>query len=177
MPMRSGMLLTCFVLSVPFTGIDGQTNPHRGVRLRAGQTVRVRLTDGQRFEARLVGVDSSPLLLRFVQSPQGVPISSIDSLWLRRRGTARGALISGIVVGAAAFALGAGFCYAFGEGDGCHSWGYVVGFSIAGGGAGALVGAGIGSLFPRWQRVDPQRVTISLGVGSLGLRAGARIRL
>jgi len=169
---RAGVVLACCVLWVPFTGAEGQT----GVRLHAGQTVRVRLVGGQRFEARLVSVDSSPLVLRFAQSPQGVPISSIDSLWLRRRGTARGAIIGGIVVGGASFALGALVCTVVGEGTGCNDWGAVVVFSVAGAGVGALLGAGVGSLFPRWQRVDPQRVTLSLGAGNGGLRVGARIR-
>ena len=88
MPTRAGVLLACCVLCVPLTGVEGQT----GTRLRAGQTVRVRLADGQRFEARIASVDSNPLALPFTQSPQRVPISSIDSLWLRRRGTGRGAL-------------------------------------------------------------------------------------
>jgi hypothetical protein len=160
------------VLWIPFTGIAGQAGSDR---LRAGQTVRVRLADGQRFEAKLVGVDSN-LVLRFAQSPQTVPISSIDSLWLRRRGTGRGALIGGVVVGGAAFALGALVCTALGEGDGCSNWDYVTGFGLAGGAVGALLGAGVGSLFPRWRLVDAQRVTISFGSGNLGLRAGARIR-
>lgn len=176
MPCRSVVLLACCVLCIPFTGIAAQAEQHGGVVLRTGQTLRVRLADGQRFEAKLVGVDSNPLVLRFVQAPLGVPISSINSLWLRRRGTGRGALIGGIVVGAASFAFLALVCNAFSEGNGCESWGAVAGLTLVGGGAGALVGAGIGSLFTRWQRLDPQRVTISLGVGNLGVRAGARIR-
>src|SRR5882762_5758526 len=175
MPCRSVVLLACCVLCIPFTGSAGQAEQHGGVVLRTGQTLRVRLADGQRFEAKLVGVDSNPLVLRFVQSPLGVPVSSIDSLWLRRRGTARGALIGGIVVGGASFALGAVVCTALGEGTGCDAWGTVVAFSVAGASVGALLGAGMGSLFPRWQRVDPQRVTLSLGAGNGGLRVGARI--
>src|SRR2546426_7445217 len=167
---RAGVVLACCVLSVPCAVVEGQT----GVRLHAGQTVRVRLADAQRFQARLVGVDSSPLVLRFAQSPQGVPISSIDSLWLRRSGTGTGAIIGGIVVGGASFALGAVVCTAVGEGDGCSNWDYVTGFGLAGGAVGALLGAGVGSLFPRWRLVDPHRVTISFGSGNLGLRAGAR---
>src|SRR2546422_7184806 len=132
---RAGVVLACCVLSVPCAVVEGQT----GVRLHAGQTVRVRLADAQRFQARLVGVDSSPLVLRFAQSPQGVPISSIDSLWLRRSGTARGAIIGGIVVGGASFALAAVVCTALGEGTGCDAWDDVVAFSVAGAGVGGLL--------------------------------------
>lgn len=175
MPTRPLVLLACCVLWVPLTAVAGQTQPHRGVRLRAGQTVRVRLADGQRFEARLVSVDSSPLTLRFVEPHPVVPITAIDSLWLRRRATGRGAVIGGIVAGVGSFAFLSVMCRAVSEGE-CQEWGAVTGLSLLGAGGGALLGAGIGSLIPRWQRLDPQRVTISFGVGSLGLRAGARIR-
>jgi hypothetical protein len=176
MPTRSGVLLACCVLSIPFTAVYGQTEPIRGVTLRPGQTVRVWLADGQRFEARLVAVDSNPRVLRFVEPHPVVPITAINSLWLRRRATGRGALIGGIVVGGLSFAFLTVVCNAFSEGNGCQSWGAVVGLTLVGGGVGALLGAGIGSLFPRWQRLDPQRATISLGVGNRGLQAGARIR-
>ena len=176
MPTHAGVVLVCCVLWVPFTGVEGQTEPHRGVRLRAGQTVRVRLADGQRFEARLVGVDSSPLVLRFAQSPQGVPISSIDSLWLQRHSSGRGALIGGILVGGFTFGVAAWACAAIAEGSGCDAWGAVALITLGGGGVGALLGAGVGGLFPRWKRVEPHRVTISFGVGGRGLQAGARIR-
>ena len=148
--------------------VEGQT-------LRAGQTVRVWLPDGQRFEAQLVGVDSSPLVLRFGQSPQFVPISSIDSLWLRRTSAGRGAIIGGIVLGATSVAFWTWACYEMSEGNGCHEWGYVVGLSAGGAAIGALLGAGIGSLFPRWQPLH-HPVTLALGVGKSSLKAGARMR-
>jgi len=52
MPTRAGPVVACCVLWVPFTGIEGQTEADRGVRLRARQTVRVRLADG-RTEPRI----------------------------------------------------------------------------------------------------------------------------
>ena len=159
----AGVLAVLGLVSV----IEGQT-------LRAGQTVRVRLSDGQRFEAGIVGVDSSPVVLRFAQSPQLVPISSIDSLWLRRTSAKRGAIIGGIVVGALAFAAGAAECSIVGESDGCEAWGYVLLFSGGGAAVGALLGAGIGSLFPRWQPLG-HPVRMAFGVGNGSLRAGARI--
>ncbi len=171
-----GVMLACCVLWIPFPGVHGQTQPYRGVTLRPGQTLRVWLADGQRFEARLIAVDGDPRVLRFVQPHPVVPITAIDSLWLRRRSAGKGALIGGIAVGGASFGLGAVVCTALGEGSGCDAWGAVVVFSVAGGAVGALLGAGMGSLFPRWQRVDPQRITIALGAGNHGLTAGARIR-
>ncbi len=168
------MLLLSASLCAPLSELRGQTKATRPVRLRPGQTVRVWLADGPRFEAQLIAVDSSPVVLRFLQPGQAIPITVIDSLWLRRRATGRGALIGGIVLGGGSFAFLTFICRAIGEGE-CNAWGAVVGLSLAGAGAGALLGAGIGSLIPTWQRLDPKQVTVSLGVGNLGWTAAARI--
>jgi hypothetical protein len=175
MPTRAGVFLALCVLSIPFAACYGQTKPSQDVALRPGQTVRVWLADGQRFEGRLVAVDSSPLVLRFAGPHPVVALTAIDSLWLRRQSSGRGALIGGIVVGGVSFAGAAAFCVALGEGSGCDAWGAVALVTLGGAGVGALLGAGVGGLFPRWKRIEPQRVTISFGVGGRGLQAGARI--
>jgi len=174
MPTRSGVLLAWCALSIPFAAAYGQRKPSQ-VALRPGQTVRVWLADGQRFEGRLVAVDSSPLVLRFAGSHPVVALTAINSLWLRRHSSGRGALIGGILVGGFSLGLGAFVCTVSAEGSGCDEWGHVALFALGGGGVGALLGAGVGGLFPRWKRIEPQRVTISLGVGGRGLQAGARI--
>src|SRR6266853_90016 len=102
MPTRSGVLLVWCVLSIPFAAVYGQRTPSH-IALRPGQTVRVWLADGQRFEGRLVAVDSSPLVLRFAGRHPIVALTAIDSLWLRRASTGRGALIGGILVGGFSF--------------------------------------------------------------------------
>ena len=170
MPTRSGVLLAWCVLSIPFAAVYGQRN----VALRPGQTVRVWLADGQRFEGRLVAVDSSPLVLRFAGSHPVVALTAIDFLWVRRHSTGRGALIGGILVGGVMFAGAATLCTLGGDGD-CDAWGPVAGATLVAGGVGALLGAGVGGLFPRWKRVEPQRVTISFGLADHGLQAGTRI--
>ncbi len=162
---RSGALLAWCVLSIPFAAASGQTKPSQDVVLRPGQTVRVWLADGQRFEGRLVAVDSSPLVLRFAGPHPIVALAAIDSLWLRRQSSGRGAL----------FGVAAWGCSVIAEGSGCDAWGVVTLIGLGGGGVGALLGAGVGGLFPRWKRIEPQRVTISFGIGGHGLRAGARI--
>ena len=171
MPTRSGVLLAWCVLSIPFAAVYGQRN----IALRPGQTVRVWLADGQRFEGRLVGVDSSPLVLRFAGSHPVVALTAIDSLWLRRHSSGRGALIGGILVGGFSFGVAAWACAVIAEGGGCDAWGAVAVITLGGGSVGALLGAGVGGLFPRWKRIDPRRVTVSFGVGGRGLQAGARI--
>jgi len=174
MPTRSGVLLAWGVLSIPLGAIYAQRTSH-DVTLRPGQTVRVWLADGQRFEGRLVAVDSSPLVLRFAGSHPVVALTAIDSLWLRRHSSGRGALIGGILVGAFSFAAAASACAIIAEGGGCDAWGFVAVFTLGGSSVGALLGAGVGGLFPRWKRIDPQRVTISFGAGGRGLQAGAQI--
>lgn len=125
------LLLIGASLCVPVSGLAGQTESIRAVRLHPGQTVRVRLADGQRLEARLASVDSKPVVLRFLQPQQPVPITVIDSLWLRRRATGRGALIGGIVAGGGSFAFLTVICRALSEGE-CDAWGTVVGLSLVG---------------------------------------------
>src|ERR1044071_8043699 len=158
MPTRSTVLLAWGVLSIPFAAVYGQRKPSQDVALRPGQTVRVWLSDGQRFEGRLVAVDSDPRVLRFAGPHPVVALTAIDSLWLRRHSSGRGALIGGILVGGASFALAATMCVAFGEGSGCDAWGAVAVVTLIGGGVGTLLGAGVGGLFPRWKRIEPQRV-------------------
>ena len=176
MPTRSGVLLAWCVLSIPFAAVYGQTKRSHDVALRPAQTVRVWLADGQRFEGRLVAVDSSPLVLRFAGPHPVVALTAIDSLWLRRHSSGRGALIGGILVGGFTFGVATWACTAIAEGSGCDAWGAVAIITLGGGGVGALLGAGVGGLFPRWKRIEPQRVTMSFGVGHRGLQAGARIR-
>ncbi len=171
MPTRSGVLLAWCALSIPFAAVYGQ----RSIALRPGQTVRVWQADGQRFEGRLVAVDSSPLVLRFAGSHPVVALTAIDSLWVRRHSTRHGAIVGGILVGGGMFAGAATLCTLGGDRDGCNAWPFVAGATLVAGGVGALLGAGVGGLFPKWKRVEPQRVTVSFGVGSRGVQAGARI--
>jgi hypothetical protein len=118
MPSRSGVLLAWCALSIPFAAVYGQRKPSQNVALRPGQTVRVLLADGQRFEGRLVAVDSSPLVLRFEGSHPVVALTAIDSLWLRRHSTRSGALVGGILVGGASFGLATALCELGGDRDG-----------------------------------------------------------
>src|SRR5258706_78847 len=115
---RSGALLAWCVLSIPFAAASGQTKPSQDVVLRPGQTVRVWLADGQRFEGRLVAVDSSPLVLRFAGPHPIVALAAIDSLWLRRQSSGRGALIGGILVGGFSFGVAAWACSVIADGSG-----------------------------------------------------------
>src|SRR5258706_1590289 len=114
MPTRSGVLLAWCALSIPFASGYGQRN----IALRPGQTVRVWLADGQRFEGRLVAVDSSPLVLRFAGPHPIVALAAIDSLWLRRQSSGRGALIGGILVGGFSFGVAAWACSVIADGSG-----------------------------------------------------------
>jgi hypothetical protein len=102
-------------------------------------------------------------------------VAAIDSLWVRGRATRTGAIAGAAVVGVASFAFWGGLCTALNDGPGgCKDWGRVTAYSVAGAGGGALIGAGVGALVPKWRlryaRALPQQSTlIRLPLGRLGL--------
>jgi hypothetical protein len=122
-----------------------------------GKLVRV-ATDGQRVQGRITAIEGDNLILSIDDRARPVVIAEIDTLWRRRGAHGKGAVIGG-VIGAAAFT---GFLHfvvtiACESSDGCpgdrrRAWGY--GLALGGAG-GALLGAGIGGLFNRWERLEP----------------------
>ncbi|MDX2262775.1 MAG: hypothetical protein SFU84_13875 [Gemmatimonadales bacterium] len=125
--------------------------------LRSGAHLRVALA-GDLVNGRFATVTPSTLTITTDSGPRAIPLQNITTVWERKRHGARGALIGG-VIGAAAFT---GFLHlivsAFCEtSDGCakdhrRAWGYGI---VIGGAGGGLVGAGIGSLFTRWEQRAP----------------------
>lgn len=173
--VRSGSLTTMLPRAIGVMAVCAALcAADAAAQVRVGQTVRVRLATGEPFVERVVGIDSAARALRFADA-RLLLVSEIDTLWVRRRATGRGALIGGIVVGGASFGLLVLVCRAIGEGEECNAWGTVIGLTAVGAGGGALLGAGIGSLIPRWQRVDPQRITVSLDADTRRLSIAARI--
>ena len=124
-----------------------------------GERKVVRVTaDGRRVQGRIATVDAAVLVLTNGEVTTRVNLGAIDSVWQRKRSFGTGALIGG-AIGAAAFT---GFLHfivklACESSEGCASdhrraWGYGI---VLGGAGGALVGAGIGGLIPRWDRTVP----------------------
>lgn len=173
------LFLIAAVSLAPLADVVGQAEPATVLaRLRTGQTLRVRLHDGQRLQARLASVASEPPILRLAGRVLPIPPSTVDSLWVQGHATRTGALVGGIVLGAGSFALGAWLCSSFDQYSECSGsdWVAVAGFGLAGTGVGALLGAGLGSLVPKWRLAHPGRVALSLGPDRISPSAGARVQ-
>ncbi len=123
----------------------------------SGSTIRVH-TALARTSGRLERLGMQSVALRQGDSVREVALAEIIRVDRRRRSAGRGAMIGG-AIGAAAFTgflhlIIAAFCE---SGQGCRddrnrAWGYGI---VLGGAAGGLLGAGVGSLIPRWERVTP----------------------
>jgi len=109
-------------------------------------------------KGRFTSVTPSTLTIATDSGQRTIPLQNITTVWERKRHGARGALIGG-VIGAAAFT---GFIHLMVSAlcdstEGCQddhrrAWGYGI---VLGGAGGGLLGAGIGSLFTRWEQRAP----------------------
>jgi hypothetical protein len=119
-------------------------------RLQPGRQIRVHTTRLGRLEASLIG--SSDTTVSLGGSATDIPITEIDSLWLRGNHAGTGA-----IVGAATFGvLGALAGYAIaGTAESPQRTGPTVAGLAIGVAGGALLGAFIGLLSPKWVRFEP----------------------
>ena len=119
-------------------------------RLGAGQHVRIRASGGGLVEGWVVSSSPNLVTLRTDGSRIEVPAPGVDSLWVRRGSAGRGALIGGAVGGIGLALVGAASCHGGRANEAppgvCVAYGLVVG-----GAGGALVGALIGTAFPKWR--------------------------
>lgn len=148
-------LMLAAMLCAPELAAQGPRNTLQQVG--ADKLIRVSV-DGSRLQGRIRAIEGDDLLLAVGDRPTRVPITAIDTLWRRRGAYGKGALIGG-ALGAAAFT---GFLHfvvtiACESSEGCaddrrRAWGYGL---VLGGAGGALLGAGIGGLFNRWERLEP----------------------
>jgi hypothetical protein len=151
--------------------------------LRAGQHVRLHVRGGQRLEGQFAVHVLAPPAVRLRAADTLLPLETVDSLWVRGRATKTGAIVGAVVVGVPSAVFWWTACSIIVESE-CTSWGLVAGLTAASAGVGALVGAGIGTAFPRWHlRYAETTVGLSLtplphhraGVGvSLPFRARLR---
>jgi len=102
-------------------------------RVRPGQMIRVSIRDQGRVEARFGSRD--------------IAATSIDSLWVRGRSTATGAIVGGLTLAAISFAIVSGACSPGADCSGVE----VPAAAAVGLGGGALLGALIGSTIPTWK--------------------------
>ena len=142
--------------------------------LKPGQMVRLRAHGGNRTESRVVSVrtESPALWLEGASAPYDG--ATIDSLWVRGRATATGAIVGAVVFGAATSGAGLAICKGLSESSSSCGSDTTVPLFLAGAAGGALIGAVIGSAIPKWRlrytRSLPVRSAVrSLPQGRLGL--------
>ncbi|MDH4045657.1 MAG: hypothetical protein OEW06_14495, partial [Gemmatimonadota bacterium] len=132
-----------------------------------------------RFVTRLGGMPGDSTTALFARAAEPFHVEHVDSLWVRGRATWTGALVGAAVATplSALFVGVACVAYAGSEGDGSTAdrcpWAGVVLLSAIGGAGGALIGAGVGALVPKWRLryARARDVTVSplLGPGRVGV--------
>lgn len=125
--------------------------------LKAGVTVRV-AEGGKRGDWQFVRMARDSVTLSSTFGGRRVALGDIDTLWVRRGGSSRGAIIGAIVGGfvfsGLTLALASSLCE---SPSGCrdeYPKAVVVGL-VVGGWGGAFLGAGIGTFRPQWKRLYP----------------------
>jgi hypothetical protein len=121
--------------------------------LTPGSLAKVRLGSGEIIQGKLLRLRIDTTLIAVDSGARKIPVSSMDSLWVRGNYLGKGTIIGAIAGGA----LGAAFGIVAARGScdlpTCSADGY---FLLAGAGAlivglpGALAGSLVGSLTPRW---------------------------
>ena len=141
--------------------------------LKPGQRVRLRAQGGDRTESRVLSVrtESPALWLEGASAPYDG--ATIDSLWVRGRATAAGAIVGAVVFGAATSGAGLAICKGLSESSSSCGSDTTVPLFLAGAAGGALIGALIGTGIPKWRlrytRGLPVRSAVrSLPQGRLG---------
>jgi len=119
--------------------------------LKPGQVVRVRIVDHARFETRLGGMPADPGTDLFSGAAIPFEAARVDSLWVRGRATWTGAIVGAAIATPLSFGFWAFACTLGADGSGCDQWGTVTLLSLAGGAAGAMIGAGVGAMVPKWR--------------------------
>jgi hypothetical protein len=120
--------------------------------LSDSQWIRLTSASFGRREGQLLAHSATELVLALEPEPLRIPATRIDTLWAKGTASKSGAIVGGLL-GAGVGVLVATQAVEKGETPGAD---WVL--AIGGGGAvsGGLLGALIGSAFPRWQRRYPR---------------------
>ena len=120
--------------------------------LAVGNTINVSAR-GTRVAGTFRGVVADSLTLKSVSAERRIALAAIDTLWVLRHNTSKGAVIGGVIAGGLSAAVIASFCSIMGCGSDSP---FVLGFGVLiGGSAGMLAGSGIGWLSRSSRRVYP----------------------
>jgi hypothetical protein len=146
--MRIGIAVTV-LLAAAASGLQAQDH-HTFGNLEPSQAVRVKTVGGSRFVTRLGYAPRDSMVGLFARAETPFQAERVDSLWVRGHSVGTGALVGAAVATPLSFAFWWWFCDALSEGSGCSSWGAVTELALLGGAGGALVGAAIGAVVPKW---------------------------
>jgi hypothetical protein len=147
--------LSAFLLAIGFltpASTSAQQSPQVDLTgVRTGQVVRIRTPQGQILEGRFSRSPARDAKLQLDDHDLPLTDTAIDSLWVRGNRGMTGALIGGVVFGAAGAVVGYWACNIDTEGQGCDDTGKVAGLSMVGVAVGAGLGALIGSTIGTWR--------------------------
>lgn len=161
------------VLGWPAIVIGQETPDTTFGQLRPGQFLRLRLDDGRRVEARLLGIEPDPLRLLISDGEGYVPAVMVDSLWVRGRATKTGPLLVGAALGVSFYLVLGQACPEV-EYLQCLGEPILLGVGLAAIGVGALLGAAMGNTISKW-RLTYARSNLGFGTGPAGVGATVRI--
>ena len=119
-------------------------------KIRSGQLVRIRTSEGQLLEGRFTAVPSQPMSVQLEDRALSLSTLGVDSVWSRGNRAKTGAILGAVVVGIGGAGLGYFLCQLGSDGSGCQDWEIVPLLALAGAAAGGGIGALIGSAAPRW---------------------------
>ncbi len=159
----SNLALLVLLLLVPLGspgGLAAQAGPSPPAadalfrRLEPQTPVRVELRDGSRAQGRFDGLTPHSIRLSGAAGLTEVELDRLTSAWVRGRQTKTGAIVGGIA-GTLFGAFIATIANATCDTEGCGGSGTYFKATAIFLPAGALIGAGVGSAFPRWRRIFP----------------------
>jgi hypothetical protein len=121
-------------------------------RLTPGTTVRVHTHDGGRIEGRVLRTWGTTLRLDTGAAPTDLSTAALDSLWVRGTAAKTGAIVAAVPGAVVGGLIGwiANEAACKDVGPPCPE--AIPLLSLAGAGAGAILGAVVGSLIPKWRR-------------------------
>jgi len=135
---------------------QGDSLPSAVAGLRPGSLVRATLPEGRRITGRLSLVGDARIGIRGSESGvDTLRIAGLATLSARRRHTGTGAIVGGIAgAGFGVFVAMMANALCEGGSDCAGARPYLIAVPLFGSG-GALAGAAVGSVFPRWKRIYP----------------------
>lgn len=161
--MKAALLAVLATLTFAIPAAAQQTDSARAALWLRGvcpgeREVLISTTEGERVRGYCGPIESTQLRLMRSSREQVVPFAAVDSLWVRQRGSGRGAtmgaLVGALAMGGAGVLLSQGLCETE---DGCVSETVMLGAGGAatGGTIGALLGAVAGYATRTWRRIYP----------------------